>query len=56
MDSGFGGNVGVVQDSPDEDQENVAQCPASVAAEQVLVQFFQGQLLFFGQTAVNKLD
>lgn len=56
MDSGFGGNIGVVQDSSDEDQEEVAQCPAPVTAKQVLVELFQGELFIFGQAAVNKLD
>lgn len=56
MNSSFGGNVDVVQDSSDEDQEEVAQGPAAVPAEQVLVELFQGELFIFGQTAVNKLD
>lgn len=56
MDASFGGDLLIAQDSADEQQENVAEGPASVAEQEILVKLLQGQLFVLGEIPVDQLD
>lgn len=54
MNSRFGGDLRVVEDPPDEHEEDVAQGPTAVAQQQILVELFQRELLVFRKIPIDQ--